>query len=51
MKNLTKEQMMELNSIVGNTAWLAESDKSDKDVRLEEITNEMIEILLIDLSE
>lgn len=51
MKNLTKEQRIELESIIENTGWLTESDKSDKNVRLEELTNEMIEILLIDLSE
>lgn len=43
--NLTNAQLMELESIIGNVEWSAESDK------LEELVNEMIEILLIDLSE
>lgn len=46
--NLTNEQLMELESIIGTTEWSAESDKSDK---IKDLTNEMIEILLIDLSE
>lgn len=46
--NLTQGQIIELESILGSTEWSMESDKSDK---LEQLTNEMIEILLIDLSE